>query len=859
MRRLRRPLAPGIVGVLLVAACTTSTDTVTPTTEAVAPSSSATATADPGFVPEPVPGETYYALYPQTVELDGALDDWQGVPTVVIPPTADVVVGATSVEFGAVADDEFLYLMADVTDGSIVAGEHGTDYWNEDSVEFYLNATGDLDLTSYGDGVAQITVPALNAESTGEELVIGGVRGDTSAATGTVVRTDGGYAIELAVPLQNRVWNIRREHGASIGFQVHLNSASETDRDVKVIWSSADTSDNSYQNPSLFGRMTFFERGRSDVTVEATPTTAPAMAAPPEDAAYRQSDLPTEQRIDDLLDRMTLAEKIGQMTLVEKDSITIEDIGPLGIGAILSGGGGSPEPNTPAAWQEMVLGFQDQARNSRLGVPLLYGIDAVHGHNNVAGAVIFPHNIGLGAANDPDLVERIGRATGMAMLATAITWNYAPAVSVPQDIRWGRTYEGFSEDTATVSELATAYIRGLHDAGPVIATPKHFVGDGGTGWGTSTTGDYSIDQGVTLGDEAQLRALHLPPFERALAERAATVMVSYSSFGGMKMHEQRSLITDLLKTELDFDGFVVSDWGAIDQIENDYQVAVTAAINAGIDMNMVPSDYRRFIDTLTRAVEEGDVPMDRIDDAVRRILQVKLDHGLFESDPVAPLEVVGSEAHRSLGREAVRKSAVLLSDRDGLLPLSPVGGTILVGGQAADDIGIQSGGWTIEWQGAEGDITAGTTILDGIVDIVGSEEVVYDRFGRFHDAPPADVTTCVAVVGERPYAEGFGDAAEPRLPVEDIRVVSRMQEQCPRLAVVVVSGRPLLITDIIDQADATVAVWLPGSEGGGVADVLFGAHPFTGRLPYTWPASADQLGPDRVGEPLFPRGFGLTG
>ncbi len=858
-----------IVGALMGAACRSidvSDDPPAASEDSIAP---VAIEDEPLFLaPEPVPGEIYYAPFPMSITLDGDLADWDGIPTATAPPTADVVIGATSVRFAAAADDEYLYLMGDVSDTNIISGQHGTDYWNEDSVEFYINGTGDHNLTSYKEGVAQITVPPLNVGRVPGDLVVGGVQGDTAEAIGVVVETTSGYVVEMAVPLKNRVWNIQREHGNTIGFQVHLNSASESNRDLKVIWSKFDTGDTSYQNPGVFGTLTFFRVGETSVDVAEAAPAAPAGPAVPDDAAYKQADLSTPERVDDLMSRMTLAEKIGQMTLVEKDSIVPVNITGLGIGGLLSGGGGSPDQNTAAGWAEMVDGFQDAALSSRLGVPLLYGVDAVHGHNNVHGAVIFPHNVGLGAAADPDLMERIGKVTASEMIATGIYWNYAPAVSVPLDIRWGRTYEGYSEDTDLVTELATAYLRGLQgddlsDAATVLGTPKHYVGDGGTVWGSSTTGDYMIDQGVTEATEEVLRDVHLPPYLSAIDNGAQAIMVSYSSWAGDKMHAQQYLITDVLKRELEFPGFVVSDWGAIDQITNDYGDAVVTAINAGIDMNMVPYDYRRFIGTLTNAVEAGDVSEDRINDAVRRILTVKFDLGLFENgraDQDLQAEV-GSDEHRAVAREAVAKSLVLLKNEGDLLPLDTDISRLLVAGAKADDIGVQSGGWTIEWQGASGDITVGTTILEAVRDTVSdSTTVVFDAFGRFDNADSEGPAVCLGVVGEEPYAEGFGDSATLTLPVTDLRMLSRLADQCDRVAVILISGRPLVVTDLLDDWDAFLAAWLPGTEGQGVADVLFGIEPVTGKLPYTWPRNVDQLGPEATDPetpPLFPIGFGL--
>ena len=575
-------------------------------------------------------------------------------------------------------------------------------------------------------------------------------------------------------------------------------------------------------------------------------------------------------RAEELLARMTLAEKIGQMTLIEKGSVQPGDIDERLIGGVLSGGGGSPAENTPEGWAAMVGDFQEEALQTRLAIPLLYGVDAVHGHGNLRGATLFPHNIGLGAANDPALMTEIGRVTAAEMAATGISWNYAPAVSVPQDIRWGRTYEGYSERPEIVTALAAAYLQGMQGddlAAPdtVLGTPKHFIGDGGTAWGTSTTNGYMIDQGVTDVDEATLRAIHLPPYGAAIDAGAQSVMVSFSSWGGMKMHAQRYLITDVLKGELGFGGFVVSDWAAIDQIDPDYYTAVVAAINAGVDMNMVPYDAMRFVDTLAAAVAAGDVSLDRIDDAVRRILTVKFALGLFEQ-PFADPELasrVGSEPHRALAREAVAKSLVLLKNEGDLLPLPSDLPTLYVAGTAADDIGIQSGGWTIEWQGKPGDITSGATILAGVQQALSPQTtVIYDPYAQFGDNVPGEgPMICLGVVGELPYAEGLGDSATLTLPVNELRTLDRLAEQCDQLAVVLISGRPLMIADRIDKWDALVAAWLPGTEGQGIADVLFGTQPFTGKSAYTWPRNIDSL-PLDVSNPaedevLFPFGHGL--
>jgi beta-glucosidase len=618
------------------------------------------------------------------------------------------------------------------------------------------------------------------------------------------------------------------------------------------------------------------------------PTATPVLPAPTE-LGPSESPTPTpgslagavkasvEDRVADLLSRMTLAEKIGQMTQVEKGSIVKQDITAEFIGSILSGGGGSPSPNTPQAWADMVDGFQKVALQTRLGIPLIYGVDAVHGHGNLKGATLFPQNVGLGAANDPELMERIGQITAREMIATGIYWNFGPVVAVPQDIRWGRTYEGYSENTELVSSLTVAYLRGmqyvdgaqdLSAPGTVLGTPKHFVGDGGTAWGSSTAQvmghPYMLDQGVTDVDEATLRAVHLPPYAAAVDAGAMSIMVSFSSWGGMKMHAQRYLLSDVLKGELGFKGFLVSDWQAIDQIPGDYYSDIVTAINAGLDMIMVPYDYHAFIDGLTQAVEKGDVAMERIDDAVGRILTVKFQLGLFER-PFADrslLPLVGSDEHREVAREAVRKSLVLMKNEGRVLPLAKDTPLILVAGRAANDIGMQCGGWTIEWQGRAGQITPGTTILEGIRDAVsGGTTVLYRARGEF-DQEKGDVG--IVVVGELPYAEGVGDAQDLALSKEDIAAIESVRERSERLVVVLVSGRPVIVGDRLDEWDAWVAAWLPGSEGQGVADVLFGDYPFTAKLPYTWPRSMDQLPFDfehletsGKGVPLFPFGYGL--
>ena len=574
-------------------------------------------------------------------------------------------------------------------------------------------------------------------------------------------------------------------------------------------------------------------------------------------------------RIEHLLSRMTLAEKVGQMTMVENNSIAPDEVAEFRIGAVLSGGGGNPTPNSPSHWRAMVREFQSAAQTTRLGIPLIYAVDAVHGHNNVKGAVIFPHNIGLGAAGDADLVERIGRITARELLATGVQWTFAPSVSAPQDLRWGRTYEGYSEDAALVSGLGAALVRGLQgqagDDYRVLACAKHYVADGAAAWrerqidvqqgstapaqesgaaqaGDASLGQWQIDQGVAGIDEATLRAVHLPPYRAAIDAGALSVMASYSAWNELKMHAHKYLLTDVLKGELGFEGLVVTDWMAIDHLDPDYYRCVVKSVNAGIDMIMVPYDYRRFISTLLKAVETGDVACERIDDALRRILRVKFVFGLFE----APFGVggllgdVGAAAHRRVAREAVRKSLVLLKNDGDALPLSKDLKTLIIAGAGADDIGLQCGGWSISWQGEAGAITDGATILDGIRRAAAADTAIhYAADGNFDQACRAEVG--IVVLHEAPYAEGFGDRADLALSAEDMALVERARPHCDKLIAILIAGRPRLVAELLPQVDAFVMAWLPGTEGDGVSDVLFGDYPFGGSLPFSWPRSMRQV------------------
>lgn len=568
----------------------------------------------------------------------------------------------------------------------------------------------------------------------------------------------------------------------------------------------------------------------------------------------------------DCLSKMTLEEKIGQMTQVAHNYLdSPSDITTYALGSLLSGGGGGPygSGGTAARWADMYDSYQSYALKSRLGIPLLYGVDAVHGHNNVSGAVVFPHNIGMGASRDPDLVMREEQVTRDELLGTGIPWTFAPCVCVPRDKRWGRTYEGFGEDPALVQSMAAAAIRGFQ--GPalgrssVMATAKHFVGDGGTRYGTGDKG-YLIDEGDDRISESELDRVHLPPFQTAVSTGVGAVMASYSSWNGLKDHADGYLLTTVLKGRLGFKGFVVSDWAAIDQISPNYDENVRRAINAGIDMVMLPGQYRRFIGVVRKEVETGQIRRSRIDDAVTRILNAKFALGLFQHPYAnrAYTAQVGSAAHRAVARQAVRESTVLLKN-DGVLPLSHSGHSkIVVGGKSADNLGYQMGGWSIDWQGGSGRTTVGTTIWQALRAAAGPS-VQLQNVGT-NVGQPFSGDVGIAVVGETPYAEGEGDTSAMALSKQDAAVVDAICSHTKKCVVILVSGRPLIVNRQLARSNAFVAAWLPGTEGEGVTDVLFGDHPFTGKLPVSWPAAVSQE-PLNAGDgktPLFPYGYGLS-
>ncbi|KAL9230827.1 hypothetical protein vseg_006126 [Gypsophila vaccaria] len=603
--------------------------------------------------------------------------------------------------------------------------------------------------------------------------------------------------------------------------------------------------------------------------------------APMTNAKYMKYKDPTQAlntRIKDLMGRMTLAEKIGQMTQIERSVASTEVMKKYFIGSVLSGGGSVPaEKASPETWIKMVNEFQTGSLSTRLGIPMIYGIDAVHGHNNVYKATVFPHNVGLGATRDPQLVKKIGAATALEVRATGIPYVFAPCIAVCRDPRWGRCYESYSEDPKIVQEM-TQIIQGLqgdlpHNAkgvpfvggqNKVAACAKHYVGDGGTTKG--------INENNTVIDYHGLLSIHMPGYYNAIINGVSTIMVSYSSWNGLKMHANYNLVTGFLKNKLKFRGFVISDWQGIDRITSpphaNYSYSVHAGIHAGIDMVMVPYNYTEFIDELTKQVKNKIIPMSRIDDAVKRILRVKFRMGLFEH-PLADTSLIhqlGSQEHRELAREAVRKSLVLLKNGNNphqpMLPLSKKAPKILVAGSLADNLGYQCGGWTIQWQGLSGNnLTQGTTILTAIKKTVDPKtKVVYQE-----NPTPAFIKSnkfsyAIVVVGEHSYAETFGDSLNLTIPDTGYNTIKNVcgHVQC---VVVIISGRPVVIEPYVSRMNALVAAWLPGTEGQGVADVLFGDYGFTGKLSRTWFKSVDQL-PMNVGDPhydpLFPFGFGLT-
>ncbi|PKU87661.1 Beta-xylosidase/alpha-L-arabinofuranosidase 2 [Dendrobium catenatum] len=594
---------------------------------------------------------------------------------------------------------------------------------------------------------------------------------------------------------------------------------------------------------------------------------------------YKDPKQPLNVRIEDLLSRMTLVEKIGQMAQIERKNVSFEVIKNYFIGGVVSEGGSSPAPNASArVWVDMVNEIQKAALSTRLGIPVIYGIDAVHGHGTVYKATIFPHNIGLGATRDPALVKKIGAATALEVRATGITYAFSPSIAVCRDPRWGRCYESFSEDPKLVQEM-TEIIPGLQGDIPknslkgvpfvagktkIAACAKHYVGDGGTYMG--------INENNTIANFHELLSIHMPPYYNAIIKGVSTVMVSYSSWNGVKMHANHFLLTDFLKNKLRFRGFIISDYEGVDRITTpsgiNYTFSLQTGILAGIDMLMIPYDYPRYFESFLELVHKNVIPMSRINDAVRRILRVKFIMGLFEN-PFGDYSLaneIGKQEHRDLAREAVRKSLVLLKNgksySEPILPLPKKAKKILVAGSNADNLGYQCGGWTIKWQGLSGNnLTIGTTLLDAIKATVDpSTEVVFSENPDTYFIQGNDFSYAIVAIGEHSYAETFGDNLNLTIAEPGPNTIKNVCEHI-KCVVVVISGRPVVIKPYVNMIDAVVAAWLPGTEGRGITDVLFGDYGFTGKLPKTWFKSVDQL-PMNFGDayydPLYPFGFGLT-
>jgi len=621
------------------------------------------------------------------------------------------------------------------------------------------------------------------------------------------------------------------------------------------------------------------------------------------------SDQNIRKRAQELLSKMTLEQKIGQMIQTERMSISPEEVKQHHIGSVLSGGGSCPGENKLADWVAMNDAYWAASRETGQGIPTLYGVDAIHGNNNVLGATIFPHNIGLGCANDPDLLQRIAQVTAREILATGVEWTFAPTLAVARNMQWGRVYESYSEDPEIVKSYAGRFVEGLQgDMGTnsIIACVKHWVGDGGT--------TYGIDQGDTRMSEDELRRLHMAPYPPAIAAGVLTVMASFNSWNGDKLHGHQYLLTDVLKKELGFNGFIISDWDGCDYLVHDFGQTVALGVNAGIDMFMVSEKWREFGTHLHRHVQEGTVSMERIDDAAFRILYVKIKYGLFEKPRPAKRhwsnhKSFGSKEHREVAREAVRKSLVMLKNENDILPLKK-DARIIVAGKNANDCGHQCGGFTVAWQGVsdnktivgeslesaitsgygshagvqKGKIEGGTTIWDGIRAMAPNAQL--NPKGNKTDKDKHDVG--IVVIGETPYAEGMGDIRDSdhtivemgsqikglmkvlhpygaslelnTLHPEDLQAIKNVTDQGIPAVVVLLSGRPLIIRKELEASSAFVAAWLPGSEGQGVADLLFGDYDFQGKLSFTWQRAENENfhRGDENYNPLFPYGFGMT-
>ncbi len=596
------------------------------------------------------------------------------------------------------------------------------------------------------------------------------------------------------------------------------------------------------------------------------------------------TDPAIEDRVESILARMTVEEKVGQIIQADVRRVTAEDVRTYNLGSVLNGGGGFPNEekySTVQDWldlADLVYDASVDTSDGGVGIPIIWGVDAVHGHNNVIGSTLFPHNVGLGAANNPELLRRIGEITALEVRVTGHDWNFGPTVAVPRDGRWGRAYEGYSEDPEIVAAYAPEMVRGLQgepeseeflDASHVIATAKHFLGDGGTEGG--------VDQGDALVSEEDLRAIHGAGYVTALEAGVQSIMPSFSSWRGVKMHANADLLTGALKERMGFDGLLVGDWNAHGQIPGCTNDSCATTINAGLDMFMVPDDWKALYENTLEQARSGEIAAERLDDAVRRILRVKLRAGVFDRGrPSSRLHagdtaLLGSREHRDVARQAVRESLVLLKNNGNVLPLSR-GQRVLLTGDGADDIGKQSGGWTLTWQGTgnvNSDFPGGTSIWDGVRSVVedAGGNALLSPDGSYDPSNPPDVA--IVVFGEDPYAEFQGDRQTvdyPRGDKNELALLRSLREAGITVVSVFITGRPLWITPELNASDAFVVAWLPGSEGNGVADVLFAGadgsvnHDFLGRLSFSWPRHPDQAVLNRGDteyNPLFAYGYGL--
>jgi beta-glucosidase len=615
------------------------------------------------------------------------------------------------------------------------------------------------------------------------------------------------------------------------------------------------------------------------VTVSTTALINPEIW--PEQDPVMIRDAQTEERIADLLGRMTVEEKVGQIMQADITAVTPDQVREYNLGSILNGGGSAPggdNRTTPDNWLALADEFWDASTDTSdggVGIPALWGTDAVHGHSNILGATIFPHNIGLGMANDPDLIYEIGRATALEIRATGLDWTFAPTVAVARDDRWGRAYESYSEDPAIVAAYAPRIVEGLQgalgnseflDADHVLATAKHFVGDGGTTDGR--------DQGDTAITEEDLRDIHAAGYPPSVQAGVQTVMASFNSFHGSKMHGNREMLTDVLVGQMSFDGFVVGDWNGHGQVAGCSNAACAQSINAGLDMFMAPDSWDELYVSTLKQVRAGEISMERLDEAVARVLRVKIRAGLFEAgrpssrQHAGNFDLLGNPEHRAIARDAVRKSLVLLKNENQLLPLRP-NLRVLVAGDGAHNIGKQSGGWTLSWQGTGNSnehFPNGMSIFQGLAQAIrdGGGTATLSEDGSFVETP--DVA--IVVFGEDPYAEFQGDRRTVDLASEDgLDLLRKFVEAGIPTVSVFISGRPLWVNPEINASDAFVAAWLPGAEGGGIADILVGnadgspRFDFSGRLSFSWPGSAMDtavnVGDDDY-DPLFAYGFGLS-